>query len=439
MPLLALVLVTFPLPIHSALADTTPIAAKSFFATPTVVGSMTSADLDKDGINEVVVGAPKGDKPYVKIFTPEGAVEKEFYAYAETFMGGVNVATCDLVPGGDLEIITGAGHTGSPHIRAFTSEGAPLATSFSAYSVSFKGGVNVGCGDIDADGSAEIVTGPGPSGGPHIKVFSASGAQKFEVFAGSASESTGAYVTVGDVNGLKGDEIITAPTVNGIHTVTVLGHKNKNLALISSFVKNSAVTTASPISLADLSADAGLEIILTNKTTDKSTITAYTESGLPAASLELPGVAAGAVVQLNNELFYADTQADGDIPITPQFILVDISEQKIRLYEYGIEVKSFLVSTGKPGYRTPTGKTTIMKKIPVMAYAWNYGENDPRNYNIPGVKWNMRVFKHIYIHSATWHNNFGRPVSHGCINMSTDTAAIVYEWAHEGTPVEVRQ
>src|SRR5207248_1900254 len=92
---------------------------------------------------------------------------------------GVYVAAGNIA--GDInadfkaEIITGTGAGSGPNVRVFSGMGWPVV-GFSAYDAGFLGGVTVAAADLDGDGRAEIVTGPGPGGGPHIEVWGATGA-----------------------------------------------------------------------------------------------------------------------------------------------------------------------------------------------------------------------------------------------------------------------
>jgi hypothetical protein len=73
-------------------------------------------------------------------------------------------------------VITGAGPGGGPHVRVFTGTGQDTGVGFFAYPAGFTGGVRVAAGDLTGDGQAEILTAAGPGGGPHVRAFTGAGA-----------------------------------------------------------------------------------------------------------------------------------------------------------------------------------------------------------------------------------------------------------------------
>jgi hypothetical protein len=118
-------------------------------------------------------------------------------------------------------------------------------------------------------------------------------------------------------------------------------------------------------------------------------------------------------------------------------ITISISEQRLRAYENGRLTNTFLISSGRTGYWTKKGLHSVLSKRPVVVYAWSYGLNHPENYDLGPVPYNLLIYRHTYIHYAYWHNNFGRPMSHGCVNVNFDNMKWIYRWADEGVPVLV--
>ncbi len=113
------------------------------------------ADISGDGQAEIITGAGPGGGPHVRIFSQSGQVLGSFFAYDKNFRGGVSVAAGDLNGDGQAEIITGAGPGGGPHVRIFSQSGQVLG-SFFAYDKNFRGGVNVGYGYIVGEESPRI-------------------------------------------------------------------------------------------------------------------------------------------------------------------------------------------------------------------------------------------------------------------------------------------
>ena len=153
-------------------------------------------DLDGDGISEIITGAGFGGGPQVRIFDGRGRVRGQFFAYHENFRGGVNVATGRVIAGtrkDRSEIITAPGRGGGPHVIIFSDRGEKLAQFF-AYNQNFTGGVNIAAGDLNADGLDEIITGAGPGGAPHVRVFDNNGSVVHSFYAYPESYAGGVYV-----------------------------------------------------------------------------------------------------------------------------------------------------------------------------------------------------------------------------------------------------
>jgi len=169
-------------------------------------------DYEDDGFIEITTGTMRGYSPLVKVFNYMGvALNDGFNAYAPGYKGGVNVAVCDTNGNGQKEIVTGAGYMGGPQVRIFNKEGKVLSGGFFAYGKDFRGGVNVGCGDIDANGIDEIVTGAGYGGSSHVRYFNS----KFEplspgFWAFGEDSRTGVRIIVNDIDNDGAAEILAA-------------------------------------------------------------------------------------------------------------------------------------------------------------------------------------------------------------------------------------
>ena len=169
--------------------------------------NVAGGDIDGDGQDEIITGAGPGGGPHVRIFDLSGEPKGGFFAYNEDFRGGVNVAGGDIDGDGLDEIITGPGKGIESEIKVFDLSGN-LKNSFVVYPPKFLGGANVAVGDVDGDGQDEIITGAGPGGGPHVRVFDGQGNFKFHFFAFNKNFLGGVNVAVGDTDADNRDEII---------------------------------------------------------------------------------------------------------------------------------------------------------------------------------------------------------------------------------------
>ncbi|MBA3724421.1 MAG: L,D-transpeptidase [Candidatus Levybacteria bacterium] len=118
---------------------------------------------------------------------------------------------------------------------------------------------------------------------------------------------------------------------------------------------------------------------------------------------------------------------------TNKRLYVDLTQQKILAFEGDKLIYDFPVSTGK-WYLTPTGEFRIWTWL---RYTRMSGGNKANGtyYNLPNVPYTMFFanakvpkYRGYGIHGAYWHNNFGTPMSHGCVNMREEDVAKIYEW-----------
>jgi hypothetical protein len=186
--------------------------------------NVATGDVTGDGVPDIITGADAGGGPHVKVFDGAallvGKVQEDssFFAYAPTFAGGVRVAAGDVNGLGYDDVITGAGAGGGPHVEAFNvRSGLTLIRSFFAYDPSFTGGVYVSAADLNGDGRADMIVGPGVGGGPDLRVFDGLVSnlikETFPFPAGSGSTAWLSGLTVGttDLNSDGVSDIIVGP------------------------------------------------------------------------------------------------------------------------------------------------------------------------------------------------------------------------------------
>lgn len=112
-------------------------------------------------------------------------------------------------------------------------------------------------------------------------------------------------------------------------------------------------------------------------------------------------------------------------------LVVDLSTQMSYAYQDGVLQYSALVSTGLPATPTVQGEYAIWHKTPSQTMTGP-------GYSLPNVQWVMYFYQGYGFHGTYWHNNFGNPMSHGCVNMTNEDALWFYNFASLGTHVWVQ-
>ena len=114
---------------------------------------------------------------------------------------------------------------------------------------------------------------------------------------------------------------------------------------------------------------------------------------------------------------------------------VDLSNQNLTACKNGTQANQFLVSTGTPGHASFDGSFYIYRRVADEEMKSPEGPFAPDFYDIKHVPWTQYFDGGAALHGAWWHNNFGHPMSHGCINVQTPTdntrwpsAAAQAEW-----------
>jgi hypothetical protein len=126
-------------------------------------------------------------------------------------------------------------------------------------------------------------------------------------------------------------------------------------------------------------------------------------------------------------------------PIAPEVadkrIMVNLEQQKLDAYENGRVVMTARVSTGLVDGDTPKGEFRVERKQPSRHMAVN--DSRGNGFDLPGVPWVCFIaWTGVSMHGTYWHNDFGTPRSHGCINLSPQASKWIYRWTTPSIPIE---
>ena len=116
----------------------------------------------------------------------------------------------------------------------------------------------------------------------------------------------------------------------------------------------------------------------------------------------------------------------------PKWVDVDLSTQTMTAFEGQVPVYTSKMSSGLPRYPTVEGTYRVYAKYRQTRMQGGEGAD---YYNIPDVPYTLYFYSGYALHGAYWHNSFGTPQSHGCVNLPVDASKWVFEWAPIGTMV----
>ena len=105
-----------------------------------------------------------------------------------------------------------------------------------------------------------------------------------------------------------------------------------------------------------------------------------------------------------------------------RWIRVDLGEQQVIAYEGLTPVRAFIVSTGLLGTQTVTGEFRVRMKVSNQVMSGV-------GYSLPNVQWVMYFHSEYALHGSYWHENFGNPMSHGCVNMTNADSKWLFDFA----------
>jgi lipoprotein-anchoring transpeptidase ErfK/SrfK len=405
-------------------------------------------DLGNDGVPEIAVSYGYQSKPSVKIYRLDGSLVNEWVPYDDKFEGRVGLGAADFDVDGVTEVVTTQSEGTGVQIKFFDGFGQPkFDGGFQVADETYTKGSEIAVGDVNGDGAYEIVVSLIGDNKNVIKIYDYFGRQMYntiEVVDGQYYEPL--KVAVYDMNGDGAAEIITGASIGNKPQINVFDYLGTKLmsamafgeAFLGGIDVSGATIENQPTVVATAGYSGGPHVRfydLSGNNVFNPKFFIYDNSfrgGVNVASFD-----SGDTHRL--AFLPQAISADSKVASFGKIIRVDISEQKLYVYDKGRLVKSFLISSGKYGFDTPYGTFHVYRKTRSARMSWNYGPNSPYNYDLPNVPHILAFYGSYTIHGAYWHHNWGHRMSHGCVNVSLSDAKWLYEWAPVGTTVIIEK
>ncbi|MBX3400769.1 MAG: PKD domain-containing protein [Gemmataceae bacterium] len=209
-----------------------------------------------------VIAADAGGGPRVAIFDAKTQTRVvDFFAYEETYRGGVRVAVGDTQGDGSADVITATGIGGGPRVRVIDSETQAVLADFFVYEETYRGGMFLAVGDVNDDGADDIATAPDVGGGPRVKVVDGK-TQKtiFDDFVFDPELRNGTRVALNDVNGDGFADVVVSSGPGG-NRVRAIDVKNGR-TIFDQVVFDTTNTGGVFVAAGDVEGDGRAEIIV---------------------------------------------------------------------------------------------------------------------------------------------------------------------------------
>jgi lipoprotein-anchoring transpeptidase ErfK/SrfK len=190
-------------------------------------------------------------------------------------------------------------------------------------------------------------------------------------------------------------------------------------------------TTAPPTATLEAPAPVTQKPVSDSEVEPTATIAASEATSTPAGSLVLEIIQDTPVpTAAPTEENVSPKPQDPPVGNGVRWIEVNLTQQRVYAWEGDVLINSFIVSTGTWATPTVTGTFNIWNKTRIQTMSGP-------GYSLPNVPFVMYFYQDYGFHGTYWHNNFGTPMSHGCVNLTIPDSEWLYNWASYGTTVKV--
>ena len=129
------------------------------------------------------------------------------------------------------------------------------------------------------------------------------------------------------------------------------------------------------------------------------------------------------------------TRLSPEVPEENKRIYVDLATQTVTAFEGQNPVLVARCASGAKGTETPVGDFRTYHKGPSV-HMTNQGDGTANTYHLPGVPWvSFFTGTGVAFHGTFWHNDYGRPSSRGCVNLTPEDAKFIYRWTRPEVPI----
>jgi hypothetical protein len=258
-------------------ADGTPRFTVSPFGKFTGGIRTATADFNRDGVADLVVGTGRGTSALVRVL--DGATQAELFRtnpFGTAFTRGVLVAAGDVNGDGIPDLAISPDSGGGARVRIFSGAGfTQIADFFGIDDPKFRGGARVTFGDMNADGVDDLVVAAGTGGGPRVAAFDGArlgmdgGPKLFgDFFTFEQKLRNGSFVAIGDLNGDGFGDLVAGAGPGGGPRVSVVDGRSlvqngsgTPISLGTYFAGNPASRSGVRVSVKDIDADGQADVV----------------------------------------------------------------------------------------------------------------------------------------------------------------------------------